>query len=296
MLHIVMDGSADMPPDWAREYDLQIVPIVIHLGEQAYLQGVNLSDEDFYRYVDQNKVIPKTATPSPEQFIDVFRRIAKAGDTILSISLSSKLSGTFASARLAAQALEGEIPIVAFDSWSGSAGLAYMCREARLLERLGTPLQGILDRLEIIRRSMNIMFMLDTLEYARLSGRVKALQAVVVSLLNIKPIIDVRDGAMLLADRVRTQPRALSYIVDAMRQRLGEGLVNVAVVHARAPEVGRALLERVRATLNCKDAIMTNLSISVAAHLGPGTVGMIAFPATTEMNLRTESAAQLGHP
>ncbi len=282
MLHIVMDGSGDMPPEWMSAYDLQVVPIVIHIGEQTFLQGVNLSDEDFYRYVDENRVIPKTATPSPEQFIEVFRRIAKAGDTILSINLSSKLSGTFASARIAAQALEGEIPVVAFDSWSGSAGLAYMCREARILERLGTPLQGILDRLDFIRRNTNIMFMLDTLEYARLSGRVKALQAAVVSLLNIKPIINVREGAMELADRVRTQQRAMAYIVDAMRQRLGEQLVNVAVVHARAPEVGQMLKERVQAALNCKDLIMTNLSISVAAHLGPGTVGMIAFPAAPE--------------
>jgi DegV family protein with EDD domain len=120
---------------------------------------------------------------------------------------------------------------------------------------------------------------LDTLEYARLSGRVKALQAAVVSLLNIKPIISVKEGAMLLADRVRSQQRALTYIVDAMRARFGEQPVNVAVVNARAPELGQALLERARQSLNCTDAITTSLSISVAAHLGPGTVGVVAYPA-----------------
>ncbi len=280
MLHIVMDGSGDMPAEWAKTYEIQIVPINIHIGDQTIQQGVDLSDEDFYRYVEEKRAIPKTATPSPQQFIDVFRRIAQAGDTILSINLSSKLSGTFASAKLAAQSLEGEVPVVAFDSWSGSAGLAFLCREARILERQGTPLQGILDQLDSIRRNMHIMFVLDTLEYARLSGRVKALQAAVVSLLNIKPIISVKEGAMLLADRVRSQQRALTYIVDAMRARFGEQPVNVAVVNARAPELGQALLERVRQSLNCTDAIATSLSISVAAHLGPGTVGVVAYPAS----------------
>lgn len=282
MLYIVMDGSGDMPPDWAKTYDIDIVPIPIQIGNQTYLQGVDLSDEDFYRYVDEKHVIPKTATPAPQQFIDVFRRIARSAstsDTILSLNLSSKLSGTFASAKIAAQSLEGEIRVIAYDTWSGSAGLAYMCREARLLDRLSMPMQAIQERLDFIRQNMAIMFMLDTLEYARLSGRVKALQAAVVSLLNIKPIISVREGAMTLADRVRSQQRALAYIVDAMKQRLGDQLVNVAVVNARAPESGQALLERVRAAFNCKDIISTSLSISVAAHLGPGTVGLVAFPA-----------------
>ncbi len=279
MLHIVMDASGDMPANWAADYQIDIVPIIIHFGEQTFQQGVDLDEEHFYTYVEEKHAIPKTATPSPQQFIDVFRRVAGAGDTILSINLSSKLSGTFASARIAAQALEGELSVVAFDSWSGSAGLAYMCREARLLDRLGVPLPGILERLEYIRRNMQIVFMLDTLEYARLSGRVKALQAAVVSLLNIKPIIGVKEGAMLLADRVRSQQRGLTYIVDTMRERLGSQPVNVAIVHARAPDVGQLLLERVRAALNCKDVIFTSLSISVAAHLGPGTVGMVAYPA-----------------
>lgn len=287
MLHIVMDGSGDMPAGWAETYGIDIVPIPIQIGDRTYLQGVDLSDEDFYRYVDERHVIPKTATPAPQQFIDVFRRIARANastDTILSLNLSSKLSGTFASARIAAQSLENDIRVIAYDTWSGSAGLAYMCREARLLDRLGLPLAAILERLDFIRQNMCILFMLDTLEYARLSGRVKALQAAVVSLLNIKPIINVREGAMQMADRVRSQQRALSYIVDGVKQRLGDQPVNVAVVNARAPESGQALLDRVRSALNCKDIITTSLSISVAAHLGPGTVGMVAFPAEMKRN------------
>jgi DegV family protein with EDD domain len=278
MLHIVMDGSGDMPPDWAATYNIAVVPIHLHIGDKEYLQGVDLSDEDFYRLVDQTRIIPKTAIPSPYQFIEFYRRIASPGDTILSLHLSSKLSGMFASAEQAARELAGELNVIALDTGNGSAGLGYMCREARLLEQAGQSLQTIVKRMEFIRDHINIVFTIDTLEYARMSGRVKALQAVLSSLLNIKPIIALREGALDMAERVRTRQRALTYIIDTMKQRLDEQAVNVAVVHARCPEAGQALLERVKASLNCKEIILTNLSIAVSAHLGPGTVGIVAYP------------------
>jgi DegV family protein with EDD domain len=288
MLHIVMDGSGDMPPDWAAAFNIQVVPIYLHIGDQTFLQGIDLSDEDFYRVVDETRVIPKTAIPSPYQFAEFYRRIAQPGDTILSLHLSSKLSGMFASAAQAAKDLAGELNVIALDTGNGSAGLGYMCRDARLMERAGESLQAIVKRMEFIRDNMNIIFTVDNLEYARLSGRVKALQATLSTLLNIKPIIALREGALDMADRVRTRQKALNYIIDTMKQRLGEQLVNVAVVHARCPEAGQALLESVRQTLNCKEIILTNLSIAVSAHLGPGTVGICAYPAQMPQPARAE--------
>ena len=278
MLHIVMDGSGDMPADWLATYNIQVVPVYLHIGDKTYQQGIDLSDEDFYRIVDETRIIPKTAIPSPYQFEEFYRKIAKPGDSILSMHLSSKLSGMFASAREAARQVAAEFNIITLDTGNGSAGLGYMCRDARVLERAGKSLQNIVKRMEFISRNMNIIFTVDNLEYGRLSGRVKALQATLSSLLNIKPIIALREGALELGDRVRTRQKALTYIIDHMRERLGEQLVNVAVVHARAPEAGQALVERVRSALNCQEIILTNLSIAVSAHLGPGTVGIVAYP------------------
>ena len=278
MLHIVMDGSGDMPPEWAAEYDIAVVPIHLHIGDRTYLQGVDLSDEDFYRVVDETHNIPKTAIPSPYHFKEFYRRIAAPGDTILSLHLSSKLSGMFESARQAANELAGEINVIVMDTLNGSAGLGYMCRDARLLDRAGETVQSIVAHMEYIRQNISIIFTVDNLEYARLSGRVKALQAALSSLLNIKPIIALHAGALDMAERVRTRQKALTYIIDAMRQNVGEQLVNVAVVHARAPEAGQELLERVRQALNCHEIILTKLSIAVSAHLGPGTVGIVAYP------------------
>ncbi|MCL5273615.1 MAG: DegV family protein [Chloroflexi bacterium] len=278
MLHIVMDGSGDMPPEWASTYDIEVVPIHLHIGDKTFLQGVDLNDDDFYRLVEQTRIIPKTAVPSPYQFMEFYRHIARPGDTILSMHVSGKLSSMVTSAERAARELAGELNVIAFDSGNGSAGLGYMCRDARMLERAGESLQTIIKRMAFIRDHMNIIFTIDTLEYAHLSGRVKALQAALSSLFSIKPIIALREGALDMAERVRTRQKALTYIIDNMKQRLGEQAVNVAVVHARAPEAGQQLLERVRATLNCREIILTNLSIAVSAHLGPGTVGIVAYP------------------
>lgn len=279
MLHIVIDSAGDMPPGWAEEYAIQIIPINIHFGEKTYLQGVDLSNDDFYRLADESKQFPKTSQPTPQQFISFYRQIAQPGDTILSLHVTGKLSGTYESAEMAARELLGEFNVIPFDSGCGSAAMGYMAREARLLERAGAAVDEILARWQTIRRNVQIILTLNTLEYARRSGRVKALQASLASLLNVKPVIMLREGVLELGERVRTRGKALAYVVEEMFRRLGAAPLNVAVVHAQDPQAGEQLAELARARLNCKEMIMTELSIGVAANLGPGTVGIVAYPA-----------------
>lgn len=278
MLRIVMDGAGDMPPIWKDVYQIDIIPINIQFEERTFLQGIDLSNEDFYRFVDEHRVIPKTAQPSPEQFKDFYRQIARPGDTILSMHVTGSLSGTFSSAEIAARELNGEFDLYPLDSMSGSAALGYMCKEARLMDRAGASIEAILERMKFIRRNINVILTLDTLEYAHMSGRVKALQAALASVLNVKPIIVLREGVLDMADRVRTRNRALDHVLKSIHNRVGERLVNAAVVHARDLRSGEALMERVRATINCKELVLTDLSIAVAANLGPGTVGIVAYP------------------
>jgi len=279
MLNIVIDSAGDMPPGWAEEFDIKIIPINIHFGEQMFLQGVDLSNSDFYRLADESGIIPKTSQPTPQQFINFYRSIAKAGDQILSLHVTGKLSGTFASAEMAARDLRGELDIVPFDSGSGSAAMGYMAREARRMQRAGATVDEILARWQTIRRNVQIILTLNTLEYARRSGRVKALQAALASLLNVKPIITLREGVLELGERVRTRHKSLEYIVGEMARRMGAAPVNVAVVHAEDPQAGEQLAQDACKRLNCKELIITELSIGVAANLGPGTVGVVAYPA-----------------
>jgi DegV family protein with EDD domain len=276
--NIAIDSAGDLPEEWIEEYEIHIIPINIHFGEQMFLQGVDLSNADFYRIVEESGVIPKTSQPTPQQFVDFYRSFAKPGDTILSMHVTGKLSGTLASAEMAARELENEFNVIPIDSAGGSASMGYMCQEARLMERKGATVDQIVGRMNFIAQHVEIVLTLDTLEYARRSGRVKALQAALASLLNVKPIVILKEGVLELGDRVRTRRRALEYVLSLMSERMGQRQVNAAVVHAEDPGSGAILMDAVRSKLNCKQLVMTELSIGVAANLGPGTVGIVAYP------------------
>ena len=278
MIRVVMDGAGDMPLDWYAKYDIQVIPINIHFGERMYLQGEDLSDADFYRLADESGTIPKTSQPTPQQFVDFYKRISQPGDTIISVHVTSKLSGTYSSAQIAAQELKGEYEVYPFDSAAGSVAMGYMVKEARQMERSGASAQEILRRLDFIRKQTQLILTLNTLEYARMSGRVKTLQAALASILNVKPIIILQDGVLNMAEKVRTRQKAIDYVLSLVKERVGKKMVNVGVVHAADEEAGKALLEKVRSVFNLNELVMTDLSIGVAANLGPGTLGIMAYP------------------
>ncbi len=279
MLRIVTDGAADMPAGWEKEYDIQVIPINIQFGDKTYLQGVDLSNEDFYRMVEESGRVPKTSQPSPFQFKKFYEDVARAGDTILSLHVTSKLSGTFESAVTASRELAGKLNIIPFDSGAGSAALGMMCREARLMERDGAATQQIVERMYQIHQNVQIVLTMDKLDYARMSGRVGTLQAALASALNVKPIIVLREGLLDMAERVRTRGRALDRVLEILYNHFEKELVNVAVVHARDLQSAQGLYDRARKVFNTRDLILTELSVAVAANLGPGTVGLIVYPA-----------------
>ena len=278
MLRIVTDSAGDMPPDWPDLFDYQVIPVNIQFGEDTFKQGTEISDEEFYRIARETGVIPKTSQPTPHQFIKFYKEIADPGDTILSIHVTSKLSGTFNSAVMAARELTGKFNVIPFDSLAGSAALAFMCREAREMDRSSKTIEEILARLSFIQKNISVILTLDTFEYAVMSGRVKALQASVASLLNIKPIIDLKDGFLEIASRVRTRKRAFNQVLSILQDRFSDKAINAAVVHSLDPDTGEHLMERVGAMFDCRQLIMTDLSIGVAANLGPGTIGVVAYP------------------
>jgi DegV family protein with EDD domain len=282
MFRIVTDGSADMPADWIEKYGIKILPLNIQIGDKCYQEGINLTRDQFYGMVTRYGIIPKTSLPSPRQVMDFYQRFANLGDTILSIHLASKLSGTFSIVQTAAQELKDKFKIYTFDSGGGSAVLGYMCREARRLEQAGTPIQDILDRLDSMRRRITLVFTVDNLEFARLSGRVNSFQSTLSSLLHIKPIIVLRDGLLELSEKVRTRRKSLDRIIELVRQKVGDRAVNIAIVHAMDLLDAEEMVKKVRSILNCQDVILTDLSIPVASHLGPGTIGIVAYPVEEE--------------
>lgn len=278
MLRIVTDGAADILPAWQKEFGIDIIPVNILFGEKSYLQGVELDNEGFYKLVDESKRVPKTSQPSPHQFVEFYRKVAQKGDTILSIHITAKLSGTYASAVNAAEELKGEFNVIPMDSTVGSLAIGLMCREARKMERAGKSVEEIVSYLEIIKHKIRVILTLDTLEYAKMSGRVKTLQAALASLLNVKPIAVLRDGDLNMAERVRTRKAALDRVIEMAKEEFGNQLVYLAVVQARDLKSGQALLDDAKSHFNHKETMISELSISIAANLGPGTVGLILYP------------------
>ncbi|HCR71207.1 MAG TPA: hypothetical protein DIW23_07180 [Anaerolineae bacterium] len=279
MLRIVTDGAADILPEWAKEYGIDMIPVNILFGEKSYLQGVELDNEGFYKLVEESKRIPKTSQPSPHQFVEFYRKIAQKGDTILSIHITAKLSGTYASAVSAAEELKGEFNVIPIDSAVGSLGIGLLCREARKLERAGKSVDEIVKYIENTKSKIRVILTLDTLEYAKMSGRVKALQAALASVLNVKPIAVLSDGVLNMAERVRTRKAALERVLAMGKEEFGDKPVYLGIVHARDLKSGQALLEDAKSHFNAKETMISELAISIAANLGPGTVGLILYPA-----------------
>ena len=279
MLRIVTDGSVDLPSEWYKEYDIHRIPVNIQFGEKTYIQDVELNLDGFYKMVDEGKMPhPKTSQPSPHQFVEFYKKIAQEGDTILSIHITSKLSGTYASAVAAAEEVKGLFHVVTVDTLGGSMGTGFMCRAARQMAYAGKSVDEIVRYIESIRSKVLIILTLDTLEYARRSGRVGTLSAALASLLNVKPIALLKDGVVEMVDKVRTRKAALERVLDMAKNAYGDQPVYLAVVHARDLASGQALLEEAKKRLNTKEVFLTDLSLSLSVNFGPGTVGLVLYP------------------
>jgi DegV family protein with EDD domain len=274
-----MDSAGDLPVEWIKEYQIDIIPINVHMDDKVFLENVDLSIDQFYSWVKETGRIPKTSQPSPNRVMELYQKIAQPGDVILSIHLTSKLSGTYESAVIAAQELVNEpYQIIPFDTLSGTGIQGYMCREAREMDRQGSVIEQIIKRLERIRDQTEIIFTLDKLEFAQKSGRVKKLESILASVLNIKPIITLKEGTLAAVDKVRTRKAALAFIIQEMADRMGEKVINAAIIHAHDLNTALEISERVKDILNVKEMFIEELSIAIAANLGPGTIGIVAYP------------------
>ncbi len=281
MIRIVTDSTGDLPTEFLQRHDITVVPINIQFGTESYLDGVEIDHATFYRKIEESGVLPKTSQPSPAQFEEYYNRLAEAGASdIISVHVTAKLSGTFQSAEMAKETVADRVRVHPFDSAGGSAGLGYMALEAARLAEAGESVDAILARLETLRDRVNILLTLKDLRFAQMSGRVGTLQGSLASLLNIKPIVVLEDGLLDVSEKVRTRRKAVDRMIEMMVERVGTAEpVNLAAIHAEAPEEGRALLERAQATFNYQetDSFLSDLALSLAVQFGPGTLGLIAY-------------------
>jgi DegV family protein with EDD domain len=279
MIRIVTDSTCDLPEELVSLHDIHVVPIHIQFGAETYRDGQTIDQPTFYRRVEQDGMLPKTSQPPPGDFVRMYQAIVGPADEILSIHVTGRLSGTFNSAQLAAEELADRIKVRVFDSWAGSAGLGFMCLDAARMAEAGKSVADILKRLEATRPQVNHLFTMANLKFAEMSGRVNKLQSALASLLNIKPIVMAEGGLMEVADQVRTRKKAIERVISIARERVGETRVNLAVIHAQAPDEAALVLDQARRTLQVGETFVHDLALSLAVHFGPGTLAVVTYPA-----------------
>ncbi len=277
MIKIITDSTCDLPQHYIDRHAITVVPIVIQFGETSYMDGVDIDPATFYHMIEERQALPKTSQPSPGDFVQAYREVAATADHILSIHVTSKLSGTFHSAQMAAEMVKDEIPVTTFDSLGGSAGLGYMCIEAARMAEAGASVDEILARLEHIRAEVNIFLTLADLRFAQMSGRVGRLQGTLAALLNVKPLIALKDGVIEVVEQVRTRRRVLNRMLALTAEQVGDSMVNLGVIHAQARQEAEKLLSRARETLHCQESYIHELGLGLAVNLGPGTLGIVTY-------------------
>jgi len=270
-VRIVTDSACDLPEPICAELGVEVVPLTIRFGDREYVDRKELSIDAFWRELAASPVLPETAAPSVGAFEETFRRLSDDGaSAIVCINLSARLSATMQSAQVAAKALDGTTPIEIIDSLSASMGIGNLVLHAARRARAGASLEEVVREVNARRESQHVFATLDTLEYLRKGGRIGGAQALLGSMLSIKPIISVLDGAVEPAGRVRTRSKALRFLVD----QIPAGKVElISVLHADAPDLDEflAMLEPV-----VPDAEVTVGSIGpvIGVHTGPRVMGI----------------------
>ena len=279
-IKVVTDSTCDLPANYFRDYDLGVVPINIQFGKETFEEGISIDQTTFYKKVDELGIIPQTSQPSVGQFAQVYRNYAQQGyDTILSIHVTGKLSGTFNSATLAAQEVEKEVRVIPYDSLAGSAALGYMCVDAVEMARAGKDAEEIVAQLDQKRAGLRIYLTLATTRYAQMSGRISNLQGFIASLLNIKPIISLHDGLLDPSGRVRSRQASIAHLLDLTKEAAGNRPIKFAAIHGEAQSEAEQLLQVGKRMFDCKDAFVDDIAISLAVHFGPGVIGTVIYPA-----------------
>jgi len=280
-MRIVMDDAGDIPAEAVDQYNIVVVPVNITFGTEEFLSGVDLDQTGFYKKVKEvgEDNFPKSSQPTPFQFAEHYRSILAEGeDEILTITVGKKLSGTYDSALAAGEELRGQGALHLFDSAGGSAAQGYMVLEAARMADEGRSVEEILARLRVMRQQQLVVFLIDSLEYAVKGGRVGSLQSSFASLLRIKPIMQLKDGLIVEAGRVRTYNKALDYIVVRVAEQVGDKPVKLALIHAHDPAGAAQLRQRARQRLNVSEEFESEMAVSVAINLGPGALGIVAIP------------------
>jgi len=279
MYRIISDGGCDFTTEEAKNSRVNVVPFyVIFEGEEHLKEGVDISKADYFKRLVSEKTFPKTAQPSPQDYIDVFKPYLEAGEDVIVLTISSKLSGSYNSAVLAAGILNEEFPgrtISIIDSLSSSVGQGLILREMVRMRDAGLELKKTVEITEKILKTTRVYFTLETVEYLKKGGRIGSTTAFVGGLLGLRPILQLEDGQVSQLDNVRGKKNALKLIGDAIVDALKDETsnINISIGHVLSEDDAKAFKASTEESLGTKISNpITAVGAAIGAHAGPGAL------------------------
>ncbi len=278
MIRIVTDSTCEAPAAVATHPLVTVVPLTVIFGHEELRDGVEITREQFWARLPKSEKLPTTSQASPAQFEAPFRKITDAGDEVVAIVISAKLSQTYNSALIAKDSLVGK-PIDVVDSKSTSIGLGLMVQEAVALAEAGALRAEIVARMEQMREMVRITFVLETLEYLEKGGRIGKAQAFVGTLLKFKPLLGIVNGEVVPLTRVRSRAKALAAVQELLLAQVDARgpQVRLGITHALAADEAQQVGAKLAAQLGTAAPFVSDLGPVLGVHVGPGTIGVAIF-------------------
>ena len=230
---IVTDSTADLPDELVKEMGITVVPVYVRFGEEVLRDRVDISEDEFYERLTHDPVHPNTTQPTPQDFVDVYKKLSPAADGIVSIHLTGKLSGTCNSALMARETVGKECPIEVVDSETLSMALGLVVIAAATAAKAGESMDKIVEAAKQAMPKIRLLFLLDTLEYLKKGGRIGKAKALLGSILSVKPVLTIKDGELVPAGQVRTRAKGMDKLFEFVKN-VG-GIQDLAVVYNTTP-------------------------------------------------------------
>jgi DegV family protein with EDD domain len=265
---VVTDSTADLPNAWRDLYDIEVVPLKVLFGKETFRDRVDITDAEFFRRLTASTSLPTTSAPSPGEFAEVYERLSRDHDGCISIHIGAQLSATAEAARVGAQSVEG-FPVKVIDSETVTMPMAFLCRVAAESASLAEATQAVEQRIPKCR----VLALLDTLRYLEMGGRIKRAQAMIGTMLDLKPLLLVEDREIKPIDRVRTRSRAITRMIEFFRTQ--QPVEYVGVMHAEAPDDAERVAAELRKEYPGLDTPLGQIGAVLGTHTGPKALGLV---------------------
>jgi len=267
-IKIVTDSTADLPAQLVQELGITVVPLYVRFGEEVYRERVDITEDEFYQRLLRDPVHPSTIQPTPQDFVDVYQKLSSEADGIVSIHISGKLSGTCNSALQGKKMIEKGCPIEVVDSQSITMGLGLIDIVAATAAKAGEGLQQVVEEAKQAIPNTRVLGLLDTLKYLLLGGRIGKAKALLGSILNVKPMIALKDGEVVPAGQARTRTKGIQRLFDFVKDT--SNIQDLAILHSTTPDEAQTLAERVDPIFTKERIKFVRLGTTLGVHGGPG--------------------------